>query len=122
MITFEFVNDRSGPDTAANYRVSVAVNHRQVATGRVEGHPRAEHWSSLLRRFLATLEAPQAVPAVVTAGELAELTPDHAREKRLVSESGADLQAVKTEIERLKAGWLELFDRGVVADVGLDEV
>jgi hypothetical protein len=54
-LTVTFTNDGTGSDEAANYRVVVAVNGRPVSTGRVEGHPRAAHWSSLVRRLLVQL-------------------------------------------------------------------
>jgi hypothetical protein len=65
MIRVEFVNDRTGPDEAANYRVQVAVNGRVVTAGKVKGHPRAEHWTALLRRC-ADQNAP---PAPHTEGK-----------------------------------------------------
>lgn len=50
MLRVEFINDRTGADDAANYRVQAIVNGRMIAAATVKGHPRAEHWTALLRR------------------------------------------------------------------------
>lgn len=60
MLTVQFVNDRSGPDTAANYRVEVYVNGRLIDGTTVKGHPRSEHWTALLRRC-AEQNTPQGI-------------------------------------------------------------
>lgn len=52
MLTIEFLNDRSGEDTDANYEVRVKVNGTVIAMGRVTKHDRAQPWPVLVRRFL----------------------------------------------------------------------
>ena len=47
-----FHNDSTGPDTAANYTVTVQVNSRVIAEGRVEGHDRSHSWPVLVQKFL----------------------------------------------------------------------
>lgn len=53
MLVVEFLNDKTGSDEAANYRVRVTVNGREIATTTVKGHPRADHWTGLLARCAA---------------------------------------------------------------------
>jgi hypothetical protein len=60
MLRIEFVNDGTGPDSAANYRVAVLVNGKVVDQGRVTDHYRESHWTVLLARTVQQLGTPEA--------------------------------------------------------------
>ena len=39
-------------DTAARYGYVVKINYETIATGRIEGHNRADGWRALVRRVV----------------------------------------------------------------------
>ena len=49
MLTITIRNVGTGTDNAANYAYTVMVNGREIATGEVTGHNRADGWRELVR-------------------------------------------------------------------------
>lgn len=49
MLTLQILNDTTGDNDTANYTYRVMVNTREVASGRVRGHRRADGWWKLIR-------------------------------------------------------------------------
>lgn len=103
MLRVEFVNDRTGSDASANYRVQVSVNGRTIAGATVKGHPRAEHWTALLHRC-ATQNASLAgdgnqQPSSDAVDPVAPRTSDGATRDK--DKALADLAAQVTRLEQL---------------------
>ena len=47
-----FHNDGTAVEPHGNYDVSVLINKREIASGRVEDYDRADGWKALVERFL----------------------------------------------------------------------
>lgn len=58
-----FVNQETRPTTYADYRVTVLVNHDEIARGEVAHHRRDDGWAVLLAKFLKQ-NYPEALEAV----------------------------------------------------------
>lgn len=60
MLTLQILNDTTGDNDTANYTYRVMVNTREVASGRVKGHRRADDWWKLVRLVIEDGEAASA--------------------------------------------------------------
>lgn len=49
MLRIEFINDQTGNDDSANYKMRVFVNDKQIAEKSVYGHERSTGWEALVR-------------------------------------------------------------------------
>jgi len=102
MISLHIINDMTGTDASANYTYRVEVNGQQIATGRVEGHNRADDWRALIRRLLVVASAgPSAAPRLtpsaleeviaVCAVDGIQLKSDTDRRRKLVDDARLEL-------------------------------
>lgn len=102
MISLHILNNMTGTDDSANYTYRVEVNGQQIATGRVEGHNRADDWRALLRRLLVGASAgpssaPRLIPSAldeviaVCAVDGIQLKSDTDRRRQLVDDARLEL-------------------------------
>lgn len=52
MLTIYIRNDGTGTEEVGNYEWQAMVRFETIASGRVEGHPRAVGWERLVQRII----------------------------------------------------------------------